>query len=207
MKGMFLNCSNLKNINLLSFDTKKVVDLSYMFKNCESLHNIPDLSSFDYKSAYKTINKTSNFGYLNKIIMKKDKYEILSSNDNNFDLAFKIIIVGDTNSGKSKLINFGIRNIFENSHDVTIGFEFENFNIKYKNKVIKLQIWDTCGQAYRSLITSFYRYASLVIIVYAINDKDTFNSIDLWIHECKLKGSPDLKLILVGNKIGIDEEE
>ena len=208
MKGMFLNCSNLKNINLLSFDTKKVVDMSYMFNNCESLHNIPDLSSFDYNFAYKTINKISNFGNLNKIIMRKDKYEILSSNYNNYDLIFKIIVIGDSDSGKSKLINFGIRNIFEDSYNATVGFEFMTFNIKYKDKVIKLQIWDTCGQElYRSLITNFYRNTSLAIIVYAINNKDTFNSIDDWLLECRQHSSPDAKLILVGNKIGIDEEE
>jgi GTPase SAR1 family protein len=38
-------------------------------------------------------------------------------------------------------------------------------------KVIKLQIWDTCGQEiYRSLVTNFYRNSSLAIIVYAINE-------------------------------------
>ena len=201
MKGMFLNCSNLKNINLLSFDTKQVVDMSYMFENCKGLDNIPDLSSFDYNSAFKTINNISNFGNLNK-------YEILSSDYNNFDLSFKIIIIGDSDSGKSKLIDCGIRNIFEDTYNATVGFEFFTFNIKYKDKVIKLQIWDTCGQElYRSLITSFYRNTSLAIIVYAINNKDTFNSIDSWIRECRNKCSPDVKLILVGNKIGIDEEE
>ena len=39
------------------------------------------------------------------------------------------------------------------------------------NKVIKLQIWDTCGQEiYRSLVANFYRNSSLAIIVYAINE-------------------------------------
>ena len=53
----------------------------------------------------------------------------------------------------------------------TVGFEFSSFNIKIDNKVIKLQIWDTCGQeVYRSLITSFYKNSSLAIIVYAINE-------------------------------------
>ena len=53
----------------------------------------------------------------------------------------------------------------------TIGFEFFNFNIKLDEKVIKLQIWDTCGQEiYRALVSSFYRNSSLAIIVYAINE-------------------------------------
>ena len=43
--------------------------------------------------------------------------------------------------------------------------------VKKKEKTIKLQIWDTCGQEiYRSLITSFYKNSSLAIIVYAIDE-------------------------------------
>ena len=53
----------------------------------------------------------------------------------------------------------------------TVGFEFFAFNIKIDGKVIKLQIWDTCGQEiYRSLISSFYKNSSLSIIVYAIDE-------------------------------------
>ena len=53
----------------------------------------------------------------------------------------------------------------------TVGFEFFSFNIKLNGKIIKLQIWDTCGQEiYRSLITSFYTNSSLALIVYAINE-------------------------------------
>ena len=51
----------------------------------------------------------------------------------------------------------------------TVGFEFFSFNVKIKDKVVKLQIWDTCGQEiYRSLVTNFYRNSSLAIIVYSI---------------------------------------
>ena len=54
-----------------------------------------------------------------------------------------------------------------------VGFEFLVFNVKLNDKVVKLQIWDTCGQEiYRSLISSFYRNASLAMMVYAIDNKD-----------------------------------
>ena len=44
-------------------------------------------------------------------------------------------------------------------------------NIKLDEKVIKLQIWDTCGQEiYKSLISNFYRNSSLAIIVYSITE-------------------------------------
>ena len=62
------------------------------------------------------------------------------------------------------------KNSFETNHQNTVGFEFSTFNIKINAKLVKLQIWDTCGQEiYRSLITGFYRNTSLAIIVYSID--------------------------------------
>ena len=52
----------------------------------------------------------------------------------------------------------------------TVGFEFFAFNVRIGDKVIKLQIWDTCGQeVYKSLISSFYKNSSLAIVVYSID--------------------------------------
>ena len=73
--------------------------------------------------------------------------------------------------GKSCLSIQATKNIFQNNYLATVGFEFFSFNCKIKEKIIKLQIWDTCGQeVYRSLITNFYRNASLAVLVYAINE-------------------------------------
>ena len=59
---------------------------------------------------------------------------------------------------------------FDEQYKSTIGFEFFYFSVKIDNKIIKLQIWDTCGQEiYRSLVNNFYRNTSLAIVVYAIN--------------------------------------
>ena len=60
---------------------------------------------------------------------------------------------------------------FETNHLPTLGFETFTFNMKIDGKVIKLQIWDTCGlERYRSLITSYFKNSSLAIIVYAIDE-------------------------------------
>ena len=62
------------------------------------------------------------------------------------------------------------KNLFKENYSSTIGFEYFRFNIRINNEIIKLQIWDTCGQEiYRSLITNFYRNAALAIIVYSID--------------------------------------
>ena len=99
-----------------------------------------------------------------------EKLEVLPDDYPRYDLSFKIIVIGNSGVGKSCLSIKATKNIFENNYLATVGFEFFNFNVKINNKIIKLQIWDTCGQEiYRSLITNFYRNSSLAIIVYEIN--------------------------------------
>ncbi len=98
------------------------------------------------------------------------QYEILPEDYQHYDLTFKLIIIGDSGVGKSCLTVKATKNLFESSYSATVGFEFFTFNIKLDNKIIKLQIWDTCGQEiYRSLITNFYRNSSLAVMVYSID--------------------------------------
>ena len=98
-------------------------------------------------------------------------YEILREDYPNYDLSFKVIVIGNSGVGKSCLSMQATKHKFENNYLATVGFEFFAFNLKIDNKVIKLQIWDTCGQEiYRSLITSFYKNSSLAIIVYSIDE-------------------------------------
>jgi small GTP-binding protein len=97
-------------------------------------------------------------------------YEILPDDYTQYDLSFKLIVIGDSSVGKSCLTLKATKNLFETNYNATVGFEFFSFNIKINDKVLKLQIWDTCGQEiYRSLITNFYRNSSLAIMVYAVD--------------------------------------
>ena len=108
---------------------------------------------------------------VSNVIKKGEDYELLAEDYSNYDIAFKIIVIGNAGVGKSCLSMQATKRRFENNYLATVGFEFFVFNMKLDNKVLKLQIWDTCGQeVYRSLITSFYKNSSLAIIVYAIDE-------------------------------------
>ena len=72
----------------------------------------------------------------------KYNYEILPEDYTNFDLSFKLIVIGDSGVGKSSLTNNGIKKIFSESYNATVGFEFFTFNVKMNDKVVKLQILD-----------------------------------------------------------------
>ena len=132
-------------------------------------------------------------------------YEILPEDFQNFDLSFKIIVIGDSGVGKSCLTMKATKDYFDNYYSPTVGFEFFTLNIKLKDKCIRLQIWDTCGQeVYRSLITGFYRNSSLAILVYAIDNKQSFENIECWLNEVKTLGNPNVKIFLLGNKVDLE---
>ena len=124
-----------------------------------------------------------------------------------YDLTFKIIIIGDPGVGKSCLTARAVNDKFESEYSPTIGFEFLTYSVKIKDKIIKLQIWDTCGQEmYRSLITNFYRNTSLAMMVYSIDSRESFEHINIWLKEIKIHSHPDVIIILIGNKSDLEEE-
>ena len=134
------------------------------------------------------------------------KYEVLSEEFTEYDLSFKIIVVGDCGVGKSCLTMKGTKNLFEENYTPTVGFEFFTFNVRIGDKNIKLQIWDTCGQeAYKSLITSFYRNSSLAILVYSIDNRSSFDNIENWLNEIKSQANPEIKVFLIGNKTDLED--
>ena len=135
------------------------------------------------------------------------KCEILSDEFPTYDLSFKIIIISDQNVGKSCLSIKASRNYFEDFYSPTVGFEFLSLNVKVEDKIVKLQMWDTCGQeVYRSLISSFYRSASLAIIVYSIDNEESFNNIEKWLNDVKSQSNPNVKIFLIGNKADLEDK-
>ena len=133
--------------------------------------------------------------------------KVLNQDQNDFDLSFKLIVIGDSGVGKSCLSIKATKNTFDSIYSPTIGFEFMTFFISIGDVNIKLQIWDTCGQeVYRSLISSFYHNSSLAILVYAIDDRNSFINLDSWLNEVRTKGNPDINLFLIGNKVDLENK-
>lgn len=133
--------------------------------------------------------------------------KILPDDFTQYDLSFKLIIIGDSGVGKSCLTLKATKNTYTETHSPTVGVEFGTFNVRIAEKNIKLQIWDTCGQeVYKALISSFYKNAGLAIMVYAINDEKSFDSLEAWLNEIKTQSSPEVKIFLIGNKADLEEK-
>ena len=154
-------------------------------------------------------DKTTNNSSSQNEEEEKDKLqiEIIGEQYKEYDFSYKLIVVGNSGVGKSCLSLKSTKGVFEEEFISTIGFEFFSFFLKINNQVIKLQIWDTCGQeVYRSLISNFYRNSSVAILVYAINDEKSFEDLDVWNKQIKTHASPDCKIFLIGNKADLENE-
>ena len=182
----------------------------------ENYHNKDDINNDNTKDSKEDkeiiISKSGDKEKGNNNQDEGNKYhaEILNLENgfSEFDLNFKIIIIGNSGVGKTCITNMATKNIFSNKYQATIGMEIFSLYVKLKdiNKLINLQIWDTCGQEmYRSLISNFYRRTSLAILVYSIDKRESFKDIDLWLKELKTNNSPDTKIMLVGNKLDLEK--
>ena len=120
------------------------------------------------------------------------------------DYSYKIIIIGDSNVGKTTLLNSLITGKYIHQ-TTTIGVDFKTKNVTVGDTDIKLKIWDTAGQErFRTIVNTFYRHAQAIIIVYDITNLESFESIHRWLNDCiDILGIDTLKnipIILVGNK-------
>ena len=133
--------------------------------------------------------------------------ELLPEDYAQYDISFKVIVIGDSGVGKSCLTTQAVRQNFEEFYTATVGFEFLTFNMRINNNVLKLQIWDTCGQeVYKSLISNFYRNSSLALILYAIDNSDSFRHAETWLNDLKQQANPNVKIFLVGNKSDLEDK-
>ncbi|KAL2487321.1 Ras-related protein RABC2a [Abeliophyllum distichum] len=126
----------------------------------------------------------------------------------NYDLSFKILLIGDSGVGKSSLLVSFISNAVDNLNP-TIGVDFKIKLLTVGGKKLKLTIWDTAGQErFRTLTSSYYRGAQGIILVYDVTRRDTFTNLsDIWAKEVELYSTnQDCIKMLVGNKVDRESE-
>ena len=131
-----------------------------------------------------------------------------SVDEDYFDEKIKIMVIGETKTGKTSLISRYCKNEFSGeSYLSTIGIDFQIKNLVIKKKKIRLQIWDTAGQErFRNIAKNYFQSSDGFLIVYDIANKDSFDTLDYWVEEIKSNSPALIQMILVGNKCDIIEE-
>jgi len=119
----------------------------------------------------------------------------------------KIIILGDSNVGKTSLMNRYHSGKYTGQYKATIGADFLSKEITHPedpSRQVSLQIWDTAGQErFQSLGVAFYRGADACLLVYDVTDATSFEKLSNWKTEF-LKhvdnSQGDFPFVVMGNK-------
>ncbi|KAJ3423343.1 ras-related protein rab11 [Anaeramoeba flamelloides] len=128
------------------------------------------------------------------------------SDPEEYDLLFKIVLIGDSGVGKSNLLSRFCRDEFNMESKSTIGVEFATRSMSIQNKTIKAQVWDTAGQErYRAITSAYYRGAVGALVVYDTTNYDSFQNISTWLNELRESSDNNIIIMLVGNKIDMTD--
>ncbi|XP_062139575.1 LOW QUALITY PROTEIN: ras-related protein Rab-5A-like [Drosophila sulfurigaster albostrigata] len=106
-----------------------------------------------------------------------------------------------TRQAVSSLVLRFVKGQFHEYQESTIGAAFLTQTICIEDTVVKFEIWDTAGQErYHSLAPMYYRGAQAAIVVYDIQNQDSFQRAKTWVKELHKQASPNIVIALAGNK-------
>ena len=122
-------------------------------------------------------------------------------------LKLKLIVVGNQGTGKSCILNRFVNETFEENYQATIGLDFQSKNITIHDQDVRLILYDTAGQEkFRSLIPMYIREAQIILLIYDISDRESFDSMPKWIQEVIDVKNTDPVLVLIGNKNDLEKD-
>ena len=126
----------------------------------------------------------------------------------NPEYCFKAVVSGNSGVGKTSIVRYEVHNQFEQDNTATLVFEHYSKNYKICEKIIRIQIWDTCGnETYEEIMKNFYRSALCIFVVFSLDDENSFLNLDKWITDIKnINENESPIIVLIGNKKDIESE-
>jgi len=120
---------------------------------------------------------------------------------------YKLIFLGDQSVGKSCIMNRFMNDTFTEEYQATIGLDFQSKNVQIDGQDIHLLLYDTAGQEkFRSLIPMYTRDANIVLLVYDISSKASFEHLPEWIRDLANIKLDEVIFALVGNKNDLEDK-
>ena len=122
-------------------------------------------------------------------------------------MKLKLIVVGNQGTGKSCILNRFVNETFEENYQATIGLDFQSKNVTIHDQDVRLILYDTAGQEkFRSLIPMYIREAQIILLIYDITDRESFDSMPKWIQEVLQVKNSEAVFVLIGNKIDLEDK-
>ena len=130
------------------------------------------------------------------------------NNEEEEEIKIKIMLLGESQIGKTSFIQRYVKNNFNLSYITTVGIDFQLKQIKMNNKSIKLQIWDTAGQErFKNITKSYFHSSDGFIVGYDITSRLSFTNVSTWLKEINENAPEEIQKILIGNKCDLNERE
>ena len=127
--------------------------------------------------------------------------------EENYEMMFKVVLVGDSFVGKTNIMSKYIKNEFHEDSKATVGVEFVSKQFTVEGHSIKAQIWDTAGQErYKAITSAYYKGAKGAFIVYDITRKQSFESVEKWVNDVTAVADKKITIILIGNKSDLEDQ-
>ena len=122
------------------------------------------------------------------------------------ELMIKLILLGNGSVGKTSLATRFAKNTFKLEYQPSIGVNLLVKIVAYQDQFIKVLVFDTAGQEFMSsLRKQHYVGANGAVIVFDLSSRVTFNNLVRWVDEVREEVG-DLKTIIVGNKVDLEDE-
>ena len=130
-----------------------------------------------------------------------------NSSTQDYEFIFKVLLLGNSNVGKSSLFLRFVDDIWNDTFVPTIGVDFKIKTFEIDSQKVKMQIWDTAGQErFKNIIASYYRGAHGILLLYDVTDKDSFKNLSNWLIEIEKNASKNVLKVLIGNKSDLEEK-
>ena len=139
--------------------------------------------------------------------MKNNKKDMDYEENTDKKNVIKIILLGNTETGKTSLINAYEGKEFVDTSLSTFGSQFIRKDLEINEKTYNIQIWDTAGQErYRSVNKIYIKGANIVLFLYDVTKRESFTDLaDFWVdYVDKILGS-NITRGLAGNKIDLQD--
>ena len=144
--------------------------------------------------------------YLFKLKNSEKNKNLISIEDNIYE-NIKIILLGDTNVGKTSFLSRFFSEGFNPNLTSTIGITERSKILCYENKIFKIKLWDTAGQErFESIPKQYYERIEGVFLFYDITNEQSFDNIVKWLKDILEGGHKDLIVYLLGNKVDLIEK-
>ena len=134
-------------------------------------------------------------------------YDGFTKNENLSFPLDNLMLIGDSETGKSSFLIRYVRNNFSDIFLTTIGLDKEIKIYQHMDKKYRLILWDTAGQErFKSLPKKYFQNADGILLLYDVSKKDTFEHVKNWIEDIKFNLNEERKtnIYLIGNKLDLE---